>query len=90
MWKTRAPLLPKNRNGLETRFLGFYDAAHVRPKFATNLDPEFVPLASAGVGVRMNVANNLSLSADYGWQITHLPYETDQSSRGHIRATLAF
>jgi hemolysin activation/secretion protein len=55
-------------------------------------EPPRAPLAGAGIGLRMNLANNFSLTADYGWQISHLPaaYQVDRSSRAHLRATLAF
>jgi len=76
---------------LETRFLAFYDVAEVRAKHPVpGIDPRFVPLASTGVGIRMNWASNFSLSADYGWQITHLPYAHDDHGRGHIKVTLAY
>lgn len=88
--RRKLPLLPKARNAFETRFLGFYDVANVRLKERTNLDPKFVPLASAGFGLRMSVATHLTVIADYGWQLTYLPYVNPDRSRGHIKATLAF
>jgi len=86
----KLPRLPKNRNLLETRLLAFYDIGEVRPKLRTNLDSRFTPLAGAGVGVRMTVATNFSLAADYGWQLTHLPYAHEDHGRGHIKVQLAF
>jgi hemolysin activation/secretion protein len=86
----KLPWLPKNRSVSETRFVGFYDVAHVRLKQRFDLDPKFAPLASVGIGLRTNVSTNFALSADYGWQITKLPYKTDERSRGHVKATLAF
>jgi hypothetical protein len=38
----------------------------------------------------MSLATNFSLVADYGWQLTRLPYEVEEHSRGHIRVTFAY
>ena len=85
------PFFPKGKlPPMQTRFLLFYDAANVRNKHAVALDPHFTPLASTGVGLRTNWANNFSLSADYGWQITHLPYAVTEHGRGHVKVTLAY
>lgn len=80
----------KKRPPLETRFIAFYDAAHVFYKFRDANDIVLPPLASTGVGVRMTLPVNFTLSADYGWQITHLPYATPAHSRGHVKVVLAF
>lgn len=82
--------LGKNFPPLETRFAVFYDAAQVFFKHRYGFDPAMTPLASAGVGVRMNVSNNFSLNFDYGWQITRLPYVNNSHSYGHIKVVLAF
>jgi hemolysin activation/secretion protein len=88
--KLNIPSLSKKRGPLETRFLLFFDAAHtgVRHRFAS--DPKRAALASQGIGLRMNLANNFSLMADYGWQLSELPYPVEDRSRAHIKATLAF
>jgi hemolysin activation/secretion protein len=88
--KRRIRHLPQNRDMLETRFVGFFDTARVRVHERTNIDPPVSSLASAGLGVRMNIAGNFSLTADYGWQLSYLPYHVDKPRRGHIKATLAF
>jgi tetratricopeptide (TPR) repeat protein len=46
--------------------------------------------ALEAIGLRLNFANNFSLTADYGWQLSELPYPVEDRSRGHIKATLAF
>jgi hemolysin activation/secretion protein len=84
------PFLAKNRAPLETRFIAFYDAAQVFYKHRDANDARFTPLASAGFGVRITLPVNFTLSADYGWQITHLAYDTPEHSRGHIKVVLAF
>lgn len=88
--KRKIGRLPQNRDTLETRFVGFFDTGRVRVHLPTNLDPPVSSLASLGLGVRMNLGTNFFLTADYGWQLTYLPYKVDQPRRGHVKATLAF
>lgn len=88
--KIRLPFLPKKGPPLETRFLAFYDAAQVEYKHRDPSDIPFAPLASVGVGFRATLATNLSLSADYGWQLTHLPQVQPSRSRGHFKLVLAY
>ncbi len=99
--KHALPFLPKNANTLSARLTFFYDAAQVfyRHHFPvtdafgrqTGWDDDLLrPMASAGVGLRLSVATNLSFSFDYGWQITRLPTPTDYHGRGHIKVVLAF
>lgn len=80
----------KKRAPLETRFIAFYDTAHVFYKFRDVNDIVLPPLASTGIGVRMTLPVNFTLSADYGWQITHLTYANPTHSRGHVKVVLAF
>lgn len=87
---TRLPFFRKTRRSLETRFLGFYDVGRVRPNVLASLDQTTTALASAGVGLRSSLATNLFVTADYGWQITRLPYKTPDHSRGHLKVTFAF
>lgn len=83
-------ILPSKYVPIDVRFLGFYDAAKVRNRQTVAFDVTSHPVAGSGVGVRMNWANIFSLSADYGWQITHLPYAHDDHGRGHIKVSLAY
>ncbi len=84
------PFLPKRRSSMETRFVFFYDAAQVFYRHRDLNDVIFTPLASTGIGVRLALAVNMTVSADYGWQITHLPYRQPSNSRGHVKVVLAF
>ncbi|MCX6939908.1 MAG: hypothetical protein NTX09_04075, partial [Verrucomicrobia bacterium] len=68
----------------------FYDAAQVFYKYRDLNDAKFTPLASTGVGVRLSLPVNVNVSADYGWQITHLAYAPPSNSRGHVKVVLAF
>jgi hemolysin activation/secretion protein len=88
--KFNLPRISKKRGPLEARFLLFFDAAHTGVRHRYPSDFKRAALASQGIGLRLNLANNFSLSADYGWQLTELPYEVEDTSRGHIRATFAF
>ena len=88
--KKTLSFLPKNRPPMETRFIAFYDAAQVFYKHRDINDAKFTPLASTGVGVRISLPANFNLSADYGWQITHISYATPTHSRGHVKVVLAF
>lgn len=89
--KYAIPRISKTRGPLETRFLVFADAGdtQVRHKYRA-VDPKRVFLAGAGVGVRMSVGTNFSLSADYGWQLQNLPYPVDEHARGHLKVSLAY
>ena len=88
--RQRFSIMGKQFVPLETRFLAFYDAAHVRSKHGFALDAKYRPLASTGLGMRMIWANNFSLTFDYGWQITHLPYPVTEHGRGHVKVMLAY
>lgn len=89
-WRQPIPYLSKTRGPLETRFLVFYDAASSEAKHPLLSDAPRKPLASTGIGMRMSLATNLSMSADYGWQLTKLPYPVNEHARGHIKVTLAY
>jgi hemolysin activation/secretion protein len=90
-WKKNLPWISKIRGPVESRGLLFFDMAKVSVRHPYN-EPPRAPLAGAGVGLRMNLANNFSLTADYGWQISHMPaaYHLERGSRAHLRVMLAF
>jgi hemolysin activation/secretion protein len=92
VWRRKVSLHGREYAPLETRFALFYDAAQVLNKHVAAFDPSFKPLASTGVGVRLNWASSFSASFDYGWQITHLPVaQTEQiHGRGHLKVMLAY
>jgi hemolysin activation/secretion protein len=89
-WRINIPGVSKTRGPLDIRALGFVDAGDtaVRQKFVT--DAKRAALASAGLGLRMSLAQNLSITGDYGWQLTYLPYKTAEHSRGHVKVSLAY
>jgi len=92
IWRRRISFHGKEFVPLETRFSFFYDAAQVRNKHPAAFDPQFKPLASTGIGLRINWASDFSASVDYGWQITHLPIQQAEAhnNRGHIKVSLAY
>lgn len=89
-WKQPLPYISKHRGPLETRFLAFIDFGHTAARVRYNFDPPRRALAGAGLGARMQLANNFSFTADYGWQLTDLPYVVDRRSRASLRATIGF
>ncbi len=88
--KKSLPFLSKTRAPLETRFVAFYDAGQVFYKHRDANDARLTPLASTGIGIRLSLPINFTLTADYGWQITHLAYASPTRSRGHVKVVLAF
>lgn len=96
IWRRPLPLFGKKLAPIETRFLGFLDMAKVEYRRRFGADINFSSMASAGLGMRASLANNLSVSFDYGWQLAHLARQPGQAvrpprgSRGHIKAVLAF
>lgn len=87
---TPLPRLSKRGGPLETRFLAFYDIADTGLRFRYPIDSPRPTLRSTGVGVRVVFATNFSLSADYGWQLSKLPFTVDRHTRAHVKATLAY
>ncbi len=56
-----------------------------------NDNPADFFLASFGVGLRWQVARNLSVRFDYGWQLTDSGFSTrNRSSRAHVGVTVSF
>ena len=89
--RTKLAFITKKLPPLESRFSVFYDAGHLRTTHPTASDIPQYPLASSGVGVRMNVGLNFNVSADYGWQITRLPdHYSSSRNRGHVKVVLAY
>lgn len=88
--KVPLPFFPKTSPRLETRLLAFYDFAEVEYKHRDPSDIPFAALASTGIGIRASLANNFTLSVDYGWQLTELPLPPRSRSRGHVKVMFAY
>jgi hemolysin activation/secretion protein len=88
--------VPKRLPPLEARVLGFLDAAKVEYTRRIASDLNLSSMASVGLGARANVGSSFSFSFDYGWQLLNIAKQPGQasrqplSSRGHIKAVLAF
>lgn len=91
----------KRNPTLETRLLAFYDFGQVfyhsrQPRVngvgqQIGWDTDFLrPLASTGIGLRMNAGTNFSMSLDYGWAVTHPKAPVDDHGRGDIKVVLAY
>ena len=90
LWSWHVPVLPKKDRPLETRPLLFWDYARVSVKHGYAAEQALDPIMSAGVGIRSNLASNLSLSADYGWQILQTTFAQPNHDRGDIQVTVAY
>lgn len=89
------PLLPEKRARLvprhldDVRILAFYEAASVGPYRATGLDAPSRPIASAGAGLRLRVAERVAANLDYGWQLLRIA-SNDPHGKLHVRLSGAF
>jgi hemolysin activation/secretion protein len=90
LWSCHVPTLPKNARPLETRPLLFWDCSHVSVKHPYAGMVPLDKIMSTGVGIRSNLASNLNLSADYGWQILKTTLGQPRRDRGDIQVTLAY
>ena len=75
------------------QFLAFTDYGAVQVKHATpGFDPH-VNLWSVGGGLRLNLAQNLSVRFDYGFQLSEKELSRAfglGTSRGHVSAMVSF
>lgn len=90
VWDKHLPFLPKTYKPLQTRALLFWDYGHVFYRNRFRSDIPLDALMSTGIGLRSSLASNVSLSADWGWQLLHTTFPQPQRSRGHIRVTMAY
>ncbi|MBL9200560.1 MAG: ShlB/FhaC/HecB family hemolysin secretion/activation protein [Opitutaceae bacterium] len=95
-WKVNIPRISKLRGPLESRLLAFVDLGDTSLRRNLAHERNRNALASAGVGLRSNLAHHFSLTFDYGWQLSQpnadqraAGAERDRG-RGHAKATLAF
>lgn len=95
-WKVAIPRLSTVRGPLESRALAFVDLGDTSLRRNLAHERNRNALASAGLGLRSNLAHHFSLVFDYGWQLSQ-PNAAQQAAglerergRGHVKATLAF
>ena len=92
------PTFLKNKASrpVEGRLIAFVDAGKVAYHSRIPSDLNLSTMASVGVGARLNLGSNFSFSFDYGWQLRPIGRQPGQaqaqplSSRGHVKAVLAF
>jgi hemolysin activation/secretion protein len=89
-WRWHVPLLPKRDRPMETRPLVFWDYSRVSVKHDYAAMAPLNPIMSAGVGIRSNLASNLSLSADFGWQLLETTEPQPNHDRGDIQVSFAY
>ena len=78
----------------QVQFLGFWDYGTVRTLHPLPGEDINAERSSAGVGVRVNVAQYLALRFDYAWQLTDpgviKTASSVYSSRAHVALTLSY
>jgi hemolysin activation/secretion protein len=77
-------------NDAHMHVLMFMDAAWLRNKFRLPGEVQGFGAASVGAGLRLNVATNLVVKGDFGWQLKHLPNQKSLGQLGMISVTVAY
>jgi hemolysin activation/secretion protein len=87
-WQKTLTLHGRKLGLMQSRLVAFWDFGKTwyKHSFGTELDP----LMSVGLGLRCNVVNNFSLTADYGWQLLRMTPPQPTHSRASIKATMAY
>lgn len=75
---------------VQCRGLAFYDAARVRRNDALPGEIARASIASAGVGVRMNVSSYVTLQMDYGRVLNGSTTTAKGDSRVHVRLGMTY
>lgn len=73
----------------EMKGLAFVDFASVAAEQRMAREQPLPRLASLGFGVRMRLANNWALQADYGWRMLRVQGDPD-GGRGHVKVSFAY
>jgi len=74
----------------QLQVLGFWDYGVSENKNLLVGEDPHVVMSSVGVGVRVQMKQNLSVRADYGFQLTDSGRGNPDNARAHIGATLGF
>ncbi len=80
----------KANGAIQARGLAFVDFGDVKYHKRIPSDIQLRSLASAGLGIRFGVGNNLSLSFDYGWRLRTIPNPGKGAGRGSIRVSMSY
>jgi len=81
-------LMPGTRNRLT--LLAFWDLAWLSNKEPLPGQDGSIHGSSAGLGLRFNIASNLIVRGDYGWQLKKLPGQLQKNDRGQISVVIAY
>lgn len=84
------PNLCAGREGWNCRLLAFYDNAWVRRSHALPGELDSTSIASAGLGLRWLVGNNLNLQIDYGHVLRAGATARADANRLHLRLGLSY
>jgi hemolysin activation/secretion protein len=86
----RTPSMPIFSADSQLQLLAFWDHAELYRHDSTGVGPDDYSLSSAGVGLRYSFAANLSLRADYGWQLKKTTLGDYGDSRGHVGVVVSY
>ena len=79
-----------NVSNTQCRLLGFFDVGHVVRVRPTAGDPEDALIAAGGIGMRLGVGKQFSLSLDYGIAVIDGGGREQGDDRLHLKASLLF
>jgi hemolysin activation/secretion protein len=75
----------------EAQLLAFVDYGYGTIRGSGDTPDEDVSLTSVGVGIRYQVAKNMTVRADYGWQLEDTGFSTKgRNARAHIGVTVSY
>ena len=69
---------------------GFWDFARLGDPTSKKGDPAHAYLASAGAGLDYSIGRNLSIEADYGWQLRRLAGAARRGARADLAVTVSY
>ena len=89
-WKIRAPKISKKGPPIETAGIGFWDFGRnfIHTPLPSERRSDY--LASAGLGMRITMANILSISLDHAWQLEKVELPGERPYRTHFRMMVSF
>jgi hemolysin activation/secretion protein len=74
----------------QLQLLGFWDYGEGYNHKPLAGEPSDVPLAAAGLGLRYTIDSNVSIRADYGFQMHKTGLDTDDGRRGDIGVVISY
>lgn len=86
----RTPSFSVGSAASQLQLLAFWDHAELYRHDSTGVGPDDYSLNSAGVGLRYSFSTNLSLRADYGWQLKKTTLGDYGDNRGHVGVVVSY